>query len=94
MRPPWFATIVDVIASPSPVPFPAGFVVKKGSRIFARRSFGTPGPSSSTWIATPSTPSSALARIETHTRPLEGSAPLARRSWSASIALPTRFMIT
>lgn len=35
-RPPWPCTIRDVIVRPSPSPFPAGFTVKKGSKIRVR----------------------------------------------------------
>jgi hypothetical protein len=41
---PGLSTMLPVIASPSPVPWPSAFVVKKGSKILAWMSGGIPGP--------------------------------------------------
>jgi hypothetical protein len=46
--PPWPSTIPWHIESPSPVPWPEGFVVKNGSKIRAAISGGIPGPLSVT----------------------------------------------
>ena len=42
IRPPWSATIPWAIARPSPVPWPGGFVVKKGSKILPSSSSEIP----------------------------------------------------
>ena len=47
MVPPCRSMIVFETLSPSPVPFPVAFVVKKGSNTLCRRSSGTPCPASS-----------------------------------------------
>jgi putative heme-binding domain-containing protein len=44
---PWRSMIVFTTDKPRPVPCPVGFVVKKGSKIFASLSSGMPGPVSS-----------------------------------------------
>src|SRR5688572_2904637 len=46
--PPRLSTMRATMASPSPVPFPGGFVVKKGSKIRSMSSASTPGPESAT----------------------------------------------
>ena len=51
MDPPCSSTIRWQIASPSPVPSPTGFVVKKGLNILSRISAGIPGPVSETTIS-------------------------------------------
>jgi hypothetical protein len=52
MNPLWLLTMASVVDSPSPVPVPISFVVKKGSKIFSRISAGIPVPVSETAIDT------------------------------------------
>src|SRR5207247_2534496 len=61
IRPPCASTIWRATARPRPVP--RGRVVKKGSKMRARSSGGTPGPESATAISTP--PSAAAAASAT-----------------------------
>src|SRR5262249_1158561 len=56
MAPPCSSTIFFDTGRPSPVPSPAGLVVKNGSKIFARFSSGMPLPVSSTSAATTFSP--------------------------------------
>src|ERR1044071_3014571 len=44
-----WSTMLRTIGRPSPVPLPSDLVVKNGSKIFSRASFGHPGPG----VATP-----------------------------------------
>jgi len=46
--PPWLRTMVKAVESPSPVPFPTSFVVKKGSKMRLMTSGGMPPPVSAT----------------------------------------------
>src|SRR3990167_3794823 len=48
MVPPWLSTIPRHSESPRPVPWPGGFVVKKGSKIRPWISGGMPAPGSAT----------------------------------------------
>src|SRR5207247_752541 len=74
IRPPCASTIWRATARPRPVP--RGRVVKKGSKMRARSSGGTPGPESATAISTP--PSAAAAASATSPPLGAASAALAR----------------
>ena len=52
--PPCWRIMSLVIASPRPVPWLVGFVVKKGLKIFSMMSWGMPGPLSRIRISTSS----------------------------------------
>src|SRR5262249_30599696 len=65
IRPPWARMILYATWSPSPVPFPTGFVVKKGSKMRVRFSRGMPQPLS----RTDATAHPSSSRVVTTIRP-------------------------
>ena len=84
--PPCSRTMPSTIASPRPVPTPAGLVVKNGSKIREAIAGGMPGPSSLT--------SNCARRPESMHFVLSRMVPPLPRCSMACRALPTRFMST
>lgn len=82
--PPCVSTIPRLTARPMPVPMPAGFVVKYGSKIRERIPSGIPGPLSAISTRTPARSRSAAIRIR------RGGGQL----WSACCAFTIRFRNT
>src|SRR5262249_5605748 len=83
--PPFRSTPARASDRPCPVPRPTSFVVKKGSKMRFRMSFGIPHPVSLTVITT----ALSTYRLVTRTRPFSPESPTT--SWIAWAALTTRF---
>lgn len=88
--PPWALTIPWQMLRPSPVPSPAGLVVKKGSKIRSAMAGATPGPLSATTRVRAGPPSAAARAVRTSIT--RGGSTCLRACWALTIRLSSTWL--